>query len=344
MVSTSRTTATGLSAALDGAISHDQITRFLSSDAYTPKDLWKQVKPVIRKIESEDGVTAFDDTIQEKPYMKETELFCYHFDHSKGRSVKGVNTLSCLYNVPMGDSFLNVPISYEHITKPIEYCDLKTKQHKRKSIKNKNEIFRSLFDQLLQNGIKFKYTLADIWFGSKDNMNHVRNNKKHFIFGAKSNRKIALSLKSKKQGRYVRIDSLDMQSDTVKKVYLEGVHFPLILFKKIFINGDNSTGIMYLFSSDTNLDADTLYKIYQRRWSIEEYHKSLKSNASFGASSARTVKTQSNHLFCSLYAYFKFEMLKLRHNLNHFALKSKIYIQAIKSALAQLQALKSLPA
>ena len=38
------TTATGLSALLDGQISHDQVTRFLSQTDYTSKPLWQQVK------------------------------------------------------------------------------------------------------------------------------------------------------------------------------------------------------------------------------------------------------------------------------------------------------------
>ena len=33
-------TATGLSSLLDGEISHDKVTRFLSERQYTGKDLW----------------------------------------------------------------------------------------------------------------------------------------------------------------------------------------------------------------------------------------------------------------------------------------------------------------
>jgi hypothetical protein len=41
------TTATGLSKLLDGEISHDKITRFLSSQIKTSKDLWQIAKPVV---------------------------------------------------------------------------------------------------------------------------------------------------------------------------------------------------------------------------------------------------------------------------------------------------------
>ena len=85
-------TATGLSEMLDGEMSHDKVTRFLSEREYTSKDLWREVKSTVRKIEREDGVLIFDDTIQEKAWTDENEVMCWHFDHCKGRSVKGINS------------------------------------------------------------------------------------------------------------------------------------------------------------------------------------------------------------------------------------------------------------
>lgn len=57
MTATSLVSATGLSEILDNQIqiSHDKITRFLSSGDFTSKDLWNKVKPVVRKLEAEDG-------------------------------------------------------------------------------------------------------------------------------------------------------------------------------------------------------------------------------------------------------------------------------------------------
>jgi len=43
-------TATGLSQMLDGRISHDAFSRFLSHLEYTSKDLWLQVKSTVRKV------------------------------------------------------------------------------------------------------------------------------------------------------------------------------------------------------------------------------------------------------------------------------------------------------
>ncbi len=74
-------TATGLSAMLDGEVSHDKVTRFLSEREYTSKDLWREVKSTVRQIEREEGCLIFDDAIQEKEWTDENEIMCWHYDH-----------------------------------------------------------------------------------------------------------------------------------------------------------------------------------------------------------------------------------------------------------------------
>ncbi|HHY7016762.1 TPA: IS701 family transposase, partial [Legionella pneumophila] len=72
-----------------------------------------------------------------------------------------------------------------------------------------------------------------------------------------------------------------------------------------------------------------------------EYHKSIKQNASLTRSPARTVKTQSNHIFASIIAYCKLEMLKIKTKLNHFAIKYKLIIRANQIALKELKNMAS---
>ena len=90
-------TALGLSSLLEGAISHDKITRFLNRNDFGSKDLWHYVKPKVRDFEQETGgVLIIDDSIEEKPYTDESTIISWHFSHAKGRCVKGINILSCL--------------------------------------------------------------------------------------------------------------------------------------------------------------------------------------------------------------------------------------------------------
>jgi hypothetical protein len=332
------TTATGLSRLTDNDISHDKITRFLSSRDFTSKELWKIVKSSVRHIESNRGVIIFDDTICEKLYTDENEIITWHFDHSKNRTVKGLNLLNCLYF----NNEVSIPVAFEIIKKEIIYCDLATRTKKRKSEINKNEHLRNMLRICFQNNLQFQFVLADNWYSSKDNMNFVKKKiGKEFIFGLKSNRTIALSPEDKANGNFVRVDSLDLEANTTYTAYIRGVDFPVLICKQVFKNKDKSKGILYLVSSDINMTYDQIKTTYQKRWKVETFHKSLKSNLALSKSPTKTKRTQSNHFFTCIVAFFKMEKLKIKFKLNHFAIKSKIYIKAIKVAFEQIQALRA---
>jgi len=319
-------TATGLSKLLDGDLSHDQVTRFLHQKDLTSKDLWLYIKPEIRKFEQDKGgVFIVDDTIEEKPYTDENDTVCWHYSHAKGRRMKGINILSGM--VRYGEFAL--PIAFEAIRKDLYFCDLEDKKEKRRSSITKNELFRKMLQQTLKNQIKFEYILADNWFGAKDNMNFMHYElEKKFIFGIKSNRLIALSESERKKGLYQNINSLHLEDEETKKIWLKDLSFPVILLKKVFKNGNGTTGVLYLVTNDLNLDADQIYDIYQKRWRIEEYHKSIKQNASLAKSPTKVSRSQRNHIFASIIAYCKLEFLRVKTSLNHFALKYKLIIRA----------------
>jgi hypothetical protein len=339
-----QTTGTGLSALLGGQISHDRIQRLLDKAEFTASDLWQIAKPHVRRIQQEDGVMIVDDTIAEKPYTDENAIICWHYDHSQDRMVKGINFLTVLYHA----AGVSLPVSFEIVSKTEYYIDKKDGKQKRRSPKSKNAMYRSLLQQAVQQQTPFRYVLNDVWYASADNMKWVKDElHKDFIMPLKSNRKVALSRADKQQGRYVRMDTLTLEPNTVQEIYLEGVEFALGLVKQVFANEDGSTGVVYLVSSDTMLTYDDMTTIYRKRWNVEPYHKSLKQNASLEKSPTQTVRSQSNHLFASLWGYIKLELLKQSTQLNHFALKGKLYLRALQSAfsaLRELQPVRLMPA
>ena len=332
------TTATGLSALLEGRISHDRVTRFLSQADYNGKTLWRQVKGMIRDIEQDDGVLIFDDTIQEKPYTDENDLICWHYDHSQNRTVKGINLLNCVYHA----SDVSLPVTYELITKPVLYTDVKTRRVKRKSLVTKNDLMRDMLSVCKRNRIKYRYVLADSWFSAKENLQFIRNSlDKHFVVAIKSNRTVALSYEDKRDGRFARIDAQNLTEDTPVQAWIKGLDFPVLLLRQVFTNKDESTGEMFLACSDLTCDGETIETIYQKRWKVETFHKTLKSNAALSKSPTRRVRTQSNHCFMAIYAAAQLEGLRVKHHLNHFALRSRLYLKAIRYAFDELQILKT---
>ena len=107
------TTATGFSELVKGEISHDEITRMLRSERATGKHLWLYVKPFVRTIESKEGVLIIDDSIEEKGYTDENEIICWHWDHCKNRSIKGINFVSALYY----SENVSLPVGFEIVAK-----------------------------------------------------------------------------------------------------------------------------------------------------------------------------------------------------------------------------------
>jgi hypothetical protein len=227
ITSTISTTATGLSAVLDKRVSHDSFTRLFNGDKYDSKQLWSLVKPTVRVNETEEGILVFDDTISHKPYTDENELISWHYDHTKGHSVKGINLLTGLY---VGKNEISIPIVFDLIKSEI----------------SKNKRMLNCFDQVLKNEVKFKWVITDVWFGSSENMKHIYSKGKDFIMPLKSNRKVALSLQDKENKKFVPIESLKLEPGICKQVYLEKIPFPVTLIKEEYVNKDLSTACLYL--------------------------------------------------------------------------------------------------
>ena len=356
------TTATGLSAVVDGAVSHDQVTRFLSAADYTGKTLWQQVKPLVRKRQQDDGVLIVDDTIQAKPHTDENALICWHYDHSQNRLVQGINLLNCVYHA----GGMSLPITYALIRKPILFSDVQTHQVKRKSPTTKNALMRKMLRTCQHHQIPYRYVLADSWFSAREHLTFIRKTlQKHFVVALKANRTVALSYEQKRPGAFTRIDGCELPEHHPVPGWIKGLDFPVLLLRQVFTNQEpapvqtgGSTGTLYLACSDLPCDGPTVEAIYQKRWNVETFHKTLKTSASsvrlsspskpvesshaaLAKSPTRRVRTQSNHCFMALYAAAHWEGLRIKHQLKHFALRSRRYLKALRCAFEELQTLKA---
>ena len=147
----SATTATGMSALMDKAISHDQISRMLNGQQLEPADWWQIVKPSVRTMQGAEGVITIDDSIVEKPYTDENELICWHYDHGK-QGWSRASTLSLVHSRRTGDLSMVSKESFD-----------KQGKRKRRSSVTKNEHFRCC-QNCVHNRIR---VLNDIWFASR---------------------------------------------------------------------------------------------------------------------------------------------------------------------------------
>jgi DDE superfamily endonuclease len=119
---------------------------------------------------------------------------------------------------------VSLPIEFVLVTKTETYKDEKTGKIKRRSTTTKNEYYRQMLKQAVQNQVEFSYVLNDIWYAAVENMKFIKQElKKDFIMPLKSNRKVALSQADKRKGKYVCIETMDIKSECIKSIYLEGV-------------------------------------------------------------------------------------------------------------------------
>ncbi len=329
-------TATGLSAVTDNKVSHDQVTRLLSGklDSIT---LWREVKPMIHEIRSSEALLIIDDSIEPKRHTKSNSLITWHYDHCTGKTVKGVNFVSSFYYSPEHD--MGLPIGVEFVRKDMEAVDKKGKAAYR-SKETKNGMMRRMVGHADFN-VGFRYVLANSWFSSSENMSYItRECNSDFIMAIKSNRVVALSATDKLKGNFISIESLELEGRTMS-VYLKQYDKPVLIGKQVFKNGDGSTGTLYLASSDSGLDYQSLTTIYGKRWKVEEFFRSIKNNAAFAKAPVKTVQTQQAHFTASMIAFAKLERLKIRNNKNHYAMKSQIWLAATKTAWEELERLST---
>ena len=322
---------------VEGKLSHDAITRSLGEQLYGSTQLWQVVKPLVRQIQQDDAVLILDDTVEGKPFMQANNLIRYHYGHCQGKAVKGINQLPALYH--SGQNWL--PVAFQLIHKDQQTPDAKTAKSKWTSSVSKQAYFRQLVQRCVANQLLFKYVLADSWFSSAENFRFIARLNKHFIMPLKANRKVALSEADHHQGRYQPIGSLSLEEHQSFAVWVESVDFPLVLTRQIFKDGDRQQGQLYLVTNDLRADSADIQTQYARRWKVEEFHKSVKSNAGYGQSPAHTVRTQSTHLFLSMLAFVKLEALRLSSSRNHFALRKLLAHNALKMAMSDLHRLKS---
>jgi len=218
--------------------------------------------------------------------------------------------------------------------------DPKTQKEKRRSPVSKNEVGRERIKQAGTTRLPFRFVLFAGWCASAETRVFINQQQNHdFICPLKTHRQVALSVADNHQGRYTRVDTLELEAHASTIVYLEGVDCPLVLVKQVFTNEDGSLGLRYLVSSDTTLSFDDLTTTSHTRGQVECYHKSLKPKVSLAKSPTQPVTTQPNHFFAALCGFINWERLKVSTKLNHFALTAKLYLTALLSAFSTLRAL-----
>ncbi len=127
-----------------------------------------------------------------------------------------------------------------------------------------------------------------------ENINYILSIRKNLIGSVKSNLEVALSKKDRANGKFIKISQVKLNPGDLKEVYIRSVNQPVLICKDVFTNKDNSEGKLFLLCTDLTKSYQFIISTYQKRWGIEDYHKSLKNNASLQKSPTRSVKIKGH--------------------------------------------------
>jgi hypothetical protein len=286
------------------APAHDSISRWIAEQTFKPNDLWQHVKTKVHLKSS----LIVDDTTLDKQWSPKNELVDFHWSGNKHKPIRGI-------------SLVNFLATFDDDCIPVDYRVYEGK----KDEKNKNEHFIDMLNASKERGFKPDFVMADCWYSSLENMKHITKLGWKFIFGLKENRLI-----NEIQGNYVAVSSLDWTKKQVRKVWLKGFGFVLVM-QIVFKNGD----MRYLATNDMTLtDYETFSMHSKKRWTIEEFHRGIKQTTGIEKCYSIKKRSQLTHIFACFVAFVKLEFERLKTGISWYEQKAKAIRLGIAYAFA----------
>lgn len=267
MVTSQKYSALSLSQISPSPLSHDSISRWLSTAKCQPKDIWRVVKP---KVLNTKGVLIFDDSIIDKTRSKKIGLTKWQYSGTRHDIIRGIGVLNAIWNINTTKNYY--PIDFR-IYDPPE--DNKTKNHH----------LREMVNLAFKRGLKPECVVADSWYSSLKNLKCIRDKDWFWVMGLKKNRKV---------NRNQDLKDLDIPK-TGLEVHLKGYGF-IHVFKFASKNGR----IDYIGTNIPKPNIKTIRSYVKQRWSIEVYHRELKQTCGLESCMARTSRAQRNHIALSV--------------------------------------------
>ena len=128
-------------------LSHDSVTRWLSSSKAQPKDIWEAAS---KEIAGRRGILAFDDVVIDKSRSNKMELVNWQYSGTEHGTVKGIGVVNALWQTS-NDEY--TPIDYRIWNPPDDG-------------KTKNNHFRDMLSSAKTRGLEPEMAVADNWYSS----------------------------------------------------------------------------------------------------------------------------------------------------------------------------------
>lgn len=246
--------------------------RFITAPNWDADKLNRKRFRVINEIEG-DGTVIIDDYIVEK-YGKEIFGVDWYYDHSKGRSVWGVQVADCVLSSKGIFSLL----STNYLKENSKWLNDDIK------FKTKIEIQKEHLTYLVDMGLKFSTVAMDAWYFCKSLTKYITSLRKDWIAETKSNRLVWF------QGRWISLQSFGSEmfkKNNFRVVDIGTNRYQMKVFTvrlkdigkvKLLISLNKHLNLKFYVSNRLDWNETAMVKHYCPRWDIEVWHKEGKRN------------------------------------------------------------------
>jgi putative transposase len=281
------------------SVSHDQITRWLTSTKLTPNILWEHVEKLVEK---EGGVLVVDDSIIAKQYSRSHELplLSYQYSGAYHKVIQGIGLVNL---VLVGEGDICTPIDYRIFSKKIDGM-------------TKHMHMQEMITLALHRGVRPSVVVFDHWYGSVKNFKFLAKNNLTWVTTLSSNRIVDF-------GEHI----------ADKKIPKEGlvVHLRAYGFIKVFKIFSQAKGeVEYIATNKLDMTYVDIKTVAAQRWKIEEYHRGLKQTTGIEKCQARNQRSQRNHIFCSIVSFVALEMQRRKKHISWYQTKQHIIQHAMR--------------
>jgi hypothetical protein len=268
-----RHSALALSEVSPFELSHDSISRWLSQKELRPRDVWQKAQMHIDKQSA--CLLIADDTVLNKEYSSHIELVQYQYSGNEHEVIAGIGLVNMLwYGLEREEA---IPIDYRIYDKTSEG-------------KTKNTHFCDMLSLAKNRGLNPQAVVMDSWYSSLKNLKTIRSHDWEWVTTLRKNRKV---------NRNESLEKLHIPGEGVR-VHLRGYGW-ITVFKFVAKNGR----IDYVATSKEKISRAEIVDILSARWSVEVYHRELKQTCGIERCQARHGRSQRNHIYMSIMAWFK---------------------------------------
>lgn len=281
------------------AVSHDAITRWLTSVKLTPNLLWEHVEHLVDK---EGGVLVVDDSVIAKQYSRSHELplLSYQYSGAYHKVIQGIGLVNL---VLVGKDNACTPIDYRVFSKKIDGM-------------TKHMHMQEMIMLALQRGIRPGVVVFDHWYGSVKNFKFLSKNNLTWVTTLSGNRIVDF-------GEHIADKTIPEEGLVV---HLRA--YGMIKVFKIFSQAKGE--IEYVATNKLDMTRMDIKTVAAQRWKIEEYHRGLKQTTGIEKCQARNQRSQRNHIFCAIIAFIGLEMHRRRKKISWYQTKAGIIQHAMR--------------